>query len=259
MSSQRQPAESVDDSLQLDRGALAFPQLQGNTPQTTAGQNRQLLEGLLVAVQHLTEAFNQRLSVAPVPLPVPAVTVSVPAAPPAPAPDPATIAATSVPARSPRDQSPSVIHTSSPHEYTFEELGAGAHLFLDTPNVRIPLVRRTSQLSAIPLQWEQDDTAAFQTAQATPLAPATPAGRAVPVAQAAPVAPAAPAAQVPPVPPAAPVASAAPTAQASQAAPPPSSAPALPNAAANHFAGLVSGLTAGNRRLSNHSSSAWFY
>jgi hypothetical protein len=45
MSSQRQPAESVDDSLQLDRGALAFPQLQGNTSQTTAGQNRQLLEG----------------------------------------------------------------------------------------------------------------------------------------------------------------------------------------------------------------------
>lgn len=257
MSSQDQPAESVNDSLQLPRGALAFPQLQGNTSQNMAVQNRQLLEGLMVAVQQLAEAVNQRLPVTQVP--TPAVTVPVPAAPPAPAPDPTAVASATVPARSPRDQSPSVILTSSPNDLqmTFEELGAGPNLFLDTPTVRIPLVRRTSQLTAIPLQWEQDDTAAFQTAQTTPHAPATPAGRASTVT--APAAPAAPAASAAPVVPAAQVAQAptvaqaapaAPAAQAPQVAPPPSTAPAIPNAAANHFAGLVSGLNAGNRRLS---------
>lgn len=229
-------ADVDEESSNDERETRVYPRPRQVPPPTPAGQNRQLLEGLLVAVQLLTNVVNQRL---PAPPPTQQATVTASSANPGPPPNPSTVGVASLNSTpqavtTPPIPSPSVIQATTPAEYTFEALGAGPNLYLDTPNARIPLVRRVSQLSAIPLQWDQDDTTAFQTAQATPTATLTPTARSV--------ATTAPAVQAPPPPSA--------TAPAAQSAPPPPAVPTLPNAAANHFAGLVSGISAGNRRLS---------
>lgn len=166
----------------------------------TEPQQQQLLGSLLDAVSRLTLLIDQRLPAsanpvaAPVPVPPPPVVAQTPPATAAASPGPPLI-------------SPVLPY---PADLTFEALGAGQGLYLYTPSVKIPLVRRTSQLNAMPLQWDADD--AVLPGTPPPALPTLPSGPIL-TSSTVPVAP-----------------------------------PAPP--AANHFAGLVSGLQDGSRRLS---------